>query len=260
MRYAPRLIPAGSAPPGALVEPLIAAPPPSPRGEHTLIPEVAWMLEQDGEFVHVPAAERAQLEVMRGYAELTKLDGTLANETSLNDQRKWGTFLACAFAAGEPRTIHALVGEVEGKLTPEAIKAAKSAAAIMAVLNGFHRPALDAAAEIALAGIGYAYPAGEAPGRAVLRALDLTLQAKRSVAVVGPNGAGKTTLVADYTRSAGLRTLWMLLDPADEVRCEEALVEVVTVHPDAGLPEADPGQSWSPSACATTSEGSSRGR
>jgi len=81
MRYAPRLIPAGSAPPGALVEPLIAAPPPSPRGEHTLIPEVAWMLEQDGEFVHVPAAEHAQLEVMRGYAELTKLDGTLANET-----------------------------------------------------------------------------------------------------------------------------------------------------------------------------------
>lgn len=81
MRYAPRLIPAGSAPPDALVESLIAAPPPSPLGEHTLIPEVAWTIEQDGGFVHVPAAERAQLEVMRGYAELTKLDGTLANET-----------------------------------------------------------------------------------------------------------------------------------------------------------------------------------
>lgn len=81
MRYAPRLIPAGSAPADALVEPLIAAPPRSPRGEHALIPEVAWMIEQDGVFVHVPASERAQLEVMRGYAELTKLDGTLANET-----------------------------------------------------------------------------------------------------------------------------------------------------------------------------------
>lgn len=74
------------------------------------------------------------------YAKDLKLNlGTLANETSLNDQRKWGTFLACAFAAGEPRTIHALVGEVEGKLTPEAIKAAKSAAAIMAMNNVYYR-------------------------------------------------------------------------------------------------------------------------
>jgi hypothetical protein len=39
------------------------------------------MIEQDGVFVHVPESERAQLEVMRGYAELTKLDGTVANET-----------------------------------------------------------------------------------------------------------------------------------------------------------------------------------
>lgn len=74
------------------------------------------------------------------YAKDLKLNlGTLANETSLNDQQKWGTFLACAFAAGEPRTIHALVGEVEGKLTPEAIKAAKSAAAIMAMNNVYYR-------------------------------------------------------------------------------------------------------------------------
>jgi hypothetical protein len=81
MRYAPRLIPAGSAPAGALVEPLIANPPKSPLGEHELIPQVAWMVERDGTFVHVPDAERGQLEAMRGYAELTKLDGTLSNET-----------------------------------------------------------------------------------------------------------------------------------------------------------------------------------
>lgn len=74
------------------------------------------------------------------YAKDLKLNlGTLANETSLNDQQKWGTFLACAFAVGEPRTIHALVGEVEGKLTPEAIKAAKAAAAIMAMNNVYYR-------------------------------------------------------------------------------------------------------------------------
>ena len=84
MRYAPRLIPAGSAPEGALVESLIVDPPKSPLGEHELIPQVAWMIERDGAFVHVADTERSQLEVMRGYAELTKLDGELANE-SLDD-------------------------------------------------------------------------------------------------------------------------------------------------------------------------------
>ncbi|HTL35283.1 MAG TPA: hypothetical protein VL326_19275 [Kofleriaceae bacterium] len=84
LRYAPRLIPAGSAPSGALVEPLIENPPPSPLGEHELIPEVAWMVERDGTFVHVPDSERTNLEVMRGSAELTKLDGELSNE-SLDD-------------------------------------------------------------------------------------------------------------------------------------------------------------------------------
>ena len=81
LRYAPRLIPAGSAPAGALVEPLVANPPRSPLGEHERIPQIAWMVERDGAFVHVPETERAQLAVMRGSAELTKLDGELANET-----------------------------------------------------------------------------------------------------------------------------------------------------------------------------------
>lgn len=84
LRYAPRLIPAGSAPKGALVEPLIENPPTSPLGEHELIPQVAWMVERDGTFVHVDDSERAQLEMMRGSAELTKLDGELSNE-SLDD-------------------------------------------------------------------------------------------------------------------------------------------------------------------------------
>ena len=84
LRYAPRLIPAGSAPKGALVELLIENPPTSPLGEHELIPQVAWMVERDGTFVHVPDSERAQLEMMRGSAELTKLDAELSNE-SLDD-------------------------------------------------------------------------------------------------------------------------------------------------------------------------------
>ena len=44
MRYAPRLIPAGTAPRDALVEALIEDPPPSPLGEHELIPQIAWMV------------------------------------------------------------------------------------------------------------------------------------------------------------------------------------------------------------------------
>ena len=81
LRYAPRLVPAGSAPADALVEPLIAQPPPSPLGEHQLIPVVAWMIERDGELVHVPASQRGELEEMRGYALVTMLEGELENES-----------------------------------------------------------------------------------------------------------------------------------------------------------------------------------
>lgn len=77
------------------------------------------------------------------YAKDLKLNlGSLAKENSLNDQRKWGTFLACAFAIGEPTTIRALIGESEAKLTSEAIKAAKAAkaaSAIMSMNNVYYR-------------------------------------------------------------------------------------------------------------------------
>ncbi|MBV8756324.1 MAG: hypothetical protein JO257_03550 [Deltaproteobacteria bacterium] len=81
LRYVPRLVPAGSAPADALLEPLIADPPKSPMGEHELIPQVAWMVERDGAFVHVPASERGSLEEMRGMAMITMLDGELSNES-----------------------------------------------------------------------------------------------------------------------------------------------------------------------------------
>lgn len=80
LRYAPRLVPPRTAPADALVVPLIEDPPTSPLGEHELIPEVAWMVEQDGVFVHVPADQRDEIEAMRGAAILTMLDGELTNE------------------------------------------------------------------------------------------------------------------------------------------------------------------------------------
>jgi len=79
-RYVPRLVPAGSAPTEALLEPLIVNPPASPLGEHELIPQVAWMVERDGVFVHVPASEREDRETMRGYALVTMLGSELSNE------------------------------------------------------------------------------------------------------------------------------------------------------------------------------------
>lgn len=80
LRYAPRLVLRGTTPTDALVEPLIENPPTSPLGEHELIPQVAWMVERDGVFVHVPASERADLEGMRGSAMVTMLDSELVNE------------------------------------------------------------------------------------------------------------------------------------------------------------------------------------
>lgn len=80
-RYLPRLVPAGSAPDEALVEPLFANPTPSPLGEHALIPQVAWMVERDGAYAHVSATAHEPIETMRGSALVVMLDGELVNET-----------------------------------------------------------------------------------------------------------------------------------------------------------------------------------
>ena len=74
------------------------------------------------------------------YAKDLKLNiGSLANETLLNDQQKYGCFLAVAHAVGEPRTLQAIDGEVRGKLSEEALRAAKAASAIMGMNNVYYR-------------------------------------------------------------------------------------------------------------------------
>lgn len=138
-RYAPRLVLPGTTPSDALVEPLIESPPTSPLGEHELIPQVAWMVERDGVFVHVPASERADLEAMRGSAMVTMLDGDLTNEalehlpgvtlatngTYAAELLLDGDHLAAlheilkakAFLAGAPYRGRFLVGGVAGGIT-----------------------------------------------------------------------------------------------------------------------------------------------
>lgn len=74
------------------------------------------------------------------YAKDIRLNlGSLASETSLTDQQKWGAFLASALATGHHDVIQAIDAEVSSVLSEEAKTAAKSAAAIMAMNNVYYR-------------------------------------------------------------------------------------------------------------------------
>lgn len=74
------------------------------------------------------------------YAKDLKLNiGSLLNETVLSDQQKFGCFLACAYAVGQPDVVRAIAAETESKLSPEAARAAKAAAAIMGMNNVYYR-------------------------------------------------------------------------------------------------------------------------
>ena len=74
------------------------------------------------------------------YAKDLKLNlSSLARETVLDDEQKWGTFLASAHAVGEPTVLKAITAEVASVLSPEALNAAKAASAIMGMNNVYYR-------------------------------------------------------------------------------------------------------------------------
>ena len=82
------------------------------------------------------------------YAKDIRLNlGTLASETLLTDQQKYGTFLASAHGARNRRVIAAIDQWTEDKLSPDAKTAAKAAAAIMAMNNVYYRATHLMAAE-----------------------------------------------------------------------------------------------------------------
>lgn len=79
-------------------------------------------------------------ESLPPYAKDISLNlSSLAAETVLSDQQKWGCFLASAHAAGAAPVIRAIEAQVEGVLSPEARAAAKAAAAIMGMNNIYYR-------------------------------------------------------------------------------------------------------------------------
>ncbi|OLF75369.1 alkyl hydroperoxide reductase [Maricaulis sp. W15] len=74
------------------------------------------------------------------YAKDLKLNlSSLARETELDEQKKWGTFLASAHAVGEPKLLAAIKAEADAHLSTEAINGAKAASAIMGMNNVYYR-------------------------------------------------------------------------------------------------------------------------
>ncbi|NEX92410.1 carboxymuconolactone decarboxylase family protein [Caulobacter sp. 17J65-9] len=78
-------------------------------------------------------------ETLPSYAKDLSLNlSSLANETVLNDQQKWGTFLASAHAGGVPEVVQAF--EAMAADLPEEVRdAARAAAAIMGMNNVYYR-------------------------------------------------------------------------------------------------------------------------
>ena len=79
-------------------------------------------------------------DLMPAYAKDISLNlGSLASEAVLNDQQKWGCFLASAHAIGVVPVVRAIEAQAATVLSPEAMNAAKAAAAIMGMNNIYYR-------------------------------------------------------------------------------------------------------------------------
>jgi len=79
-------------------------------------------------------------DLLPAYAKDISLNlSSLASETILTDQQKWGTFLASAHAIGVAPVVRAIEAQAATVLSPEAMNAAKAAAAIMGMNNIYYR-------------------------------------------------------------------------------------------------------------------------
>ena len=74
------------------------------------------------------------------YAKDIKLNlGTLSTEPSLTTQQRAGTFIVSALASRNAEVTRAIISEFAPQLSPEALNAAKAAAAIMGMNNIYYR-------------------------------------------------------------------------------------------------------------------------
>jgi alkyl hydroperoxide reductase subunit D len=80
------------------------------------------------------------LESTPAYAKDLKLNlSSLLRQTELTEQQIWGTAVACAIASRNPRLLETLVAEAQTRLSPQALEAAKTAAALMGMNNIYYR-------------------------------------------------------------------------------------------------------------------------
>jgi alkyl hydroperoxide reductase subunit D len=81
------------------------------------------------------------IEAVPSYAKDLKLNfsSVMRQQTDLNEQQAWGTVVASAITSRNPELITAVLDEAATHLTPEALDAAKGAAAIMGMNNIFYR-------------------------------------------------------------------------------------------------------------------------
>jgi alkyl hydroperoxide reductase subunit D len=80
-------------------------------------------------------------EMLPFYAKDLSLNlSSLAAETVLSEQQKWGCFVAAAYAVGQPDVVRNINTQAEGAGVPEeALAAARAAAAIMGMNNVYYR-------------------------------------------------------------------------------------------------------------------------
>jgi alkyl hydroperoxide reductase subunit D len=79
-------------------------------------------------------------DALPDYAKDLKLNlSALLNDHTLTDQQRWGTLLASALAARSPTITAAVASDAARHLAPEALAAAKTAAALMAMNNIYYR-------------------------------------------------------------------------------------------------------------------------
>ena len=134
-------------------------------------------------------------EQLPAYAKDIKLNlGNLASEDLLDDQKKWGTFLSCALAGRNPDVIRAIAAEAEGKLSPEAVTAAKAAAGIMGMNNVFYR-------------------FGHEAGNEVYK----TMQAKLRMTIIGNPGVDKTDFELWSLAVSSINGCFMCVDAHEAV-------------------------------------------
>jgi alkyl hydroperoxide reductase subunit D len=80
------------------------------------------------------------LDTVPGYAKDLKLNlSTLVQQQELNEQQIWGTLVASAVASRNPQLIQSVLAEAVSHLSPQALEAAKAAAAVMGMNNIYYR-------------------------------------------------------------------------------------------------------------------------